>query len=178
MESWNCILRNISEKLGHNLSSEGRMSLFLFGCVWLFVTPWTIACQAPLLMGFPQVRILESVAISFSGGSSQPRDVTHISCIGSQSLYNWDTKEAICLFKNERTITPGEWKSVITYREKSASHDFNDRGKEIICPLALQNKSRHATWLENVTPGELNSAALCYKQVKKRSRTVGKRGKI
>ena len=44
--------------------------------------------------------------------------------------------------------------------------------------LLLLRKSRHATWLENVTPGELNSAALCYKQVKKRSRTVGKRGKI
>ena len=23
-----------------------------FGCIWLFVTPWTIACQAPLSMGF------------------------------------------------------------------------------------------------------------------------------
>ena len=23
-----------------------------FSCVWLFVTPWTVACQAPLSMGF------------------------------------------------------------------------------------------------------------------------------
>ena len=22
-------------------------------CVWLFATPWTVACQAPLYMGFP-----------------------------------------------------------------------------------------------------------------------------
>ena len=36
--------------------------------------------------GFSQARILEWVAISFSRGSSQPRDQTHISCIGRYSL--------------------------------------------------------------------------------------------
>ena len=30
-----------------------------------FVTPWTVALQDPLSMGFSQVRILEWVAISF-----------------------------------------------------------------------------------------------------------------
>ena len=25
-----------------------------FNCVWLFVTPWTVACQRPLFMGFPR----------------------------------------------------------------------------------------------------------------------------
>ena len=40
----------------------------------LFVTPWSVAHQALLSMGFPQPRILEWVAISFSRGSSQPRD--------------------------------------------------------------------------------------------------------
>ena len=34
--------------------------------VQLFVTPWTIACQAPLSMGILQARILDWVAISFS----------------------------------------------------------------------------------------------------------------
>ena len=37
-------------------------------------TPWTVACQAPLSMGILQARILEWVAISFSRGSSQPRN--------------------------------------------------------------------------------------------------------
>ena len=36
--------------------------------------------------GFSQARILEWVAISFSRGSSQPQDQTHISCIGRYSL--------------------------------------------------------------------------------------------
>ena len=28
------------------------MKVKLLSCVWLFVTPWTVACQAPLSMGF------------------------------------------------------------------------------------------------------------------------------
>ena len=47
--------------------------------------------------GISQVRLLEWVAISFSRGSSWPRDRTHvsyISCIGSPILYHWPTWEA------------------------------------------------------------------------------------
>ena len=43
---------------------------YSFCCVWLFVTPWTIAHQAPLSMGILQARILKWVATSFSRGSS------------------------------------------------------------------------------------------------------------
>ena len=52
-----------------------------FSRVLLFVTLWTVACQAPLSMGILWSRILEQVAISFSRGSSQPRDRTCISCV-------------------------------------------------------------------------------------------------
>jgi len=44
--------------------------------------------------GICQARILEWVANSFSRGSSQPRDWTHVSCIGRQILYHWATREA------------------------------------------------------------------------------------
>ena len=37
-----------------------------FSCVWLFVIPWTIACQAPLSIGFFQARILEWLAMPSS----------------------------------------------------------------------------------------------------------------
>ena len=52
-------------------------------CIPLFVTPWTVVRQAPLSMGFVfQMRILEWVAISFSGGSSWLRDRTClVSCV-------------------------------------------------------------------------------------------------
>ena len=44
------------------------------------VTPWTVAHQAPLSMGFPRQEN-EWVAISSSRGSSRPRDWTHISWV-------------------------------------------------------------------------------------------------
>ena len=37
-------------------------------------TPWTVAPQAPLANGVFQARVLEWGAISFSRGSSRPRD--------------------------------------------------------------------------------------------------------
>ena len=46
--------------------------------VRLFVTPWTVARQAPLSMGILQARILEWVAMPSSRGSSQPRDRTQV----------------------------------------------------------------------------------------------------
>ena len=46
-----------------------------------FATPWTIAHSS--LHGISQAKILEWVAISFSRGSSQPRDWTHGSCIAA-----------------------------------------------------------------------------------------------
>ena len=44
--------------------------------------------------GISQTRILEWVAISFSRGSSQLRDWTHISCTGRQILYHLAIREA------------------------------------------------------------------------------------
>ena len=53
-----------------------------FSCVWLGATLWTVACQAPLSMGFSRARILEWVSMPSSRRSSQPRDQTHgLSCI-------------------------------------------------------------------------------------------------
>ena len=48
--------------------------------VQLFVTPQTVACGTPLHGIFP-ARILEWLAISFSRGSSWPRDWTRVSCV-------------------------------------------------------------------------------------------------
>ena len=43
-------------------------------CVLFIVTPWTVVCSS--VHGILQARILEWVSISFSRGSSQPRDRT------------------------------------------------------------------------------------------------------
>ena len=53
-------------------------------------------CSLPgsYIHGISQARKLEWVIISFSRGSSWPRDRPHIACIGSQILYHWATWEA------------------------------------------------------------------------------------
>ena len=56
----------------------------LLSHVRLFVTPWTVAHQA----------LLEWVAISFSRGSSWPRDWTWVSCITGRFFIYWATWEA------------------------------------------------------------------------------------
>ena len=55
-------------------------------------------CSLPgsSVLGIFQAKTLEWVAISFSGGSSQPRDWTCISCLVRQVLYHWVTREALC----------------------------------------------------------------------------------
>ena len=66
--------------------------------VRLFVTPWTVACQAPLSMGMLQARILEWVTMGTSRGSSQPRDQTQVSCIAGKFFTIWTTREAQSLW--------------------------------------------------------------------------------
>ena len=76
-------------------------------CVWIFATPWTVACQAPLPMKFSRQE-LEWVAISYPRESSWPRDrihVSYISCIGRCFLYHcimkvheWKLLSSVWLF--------------------------------------------------------------------------------
>ena len=51
--------------------------LSCFSCIWLSVTPWTVARQAPLSMGILQARTLAWVAPPSSRRPSRPRDRTH-----------------------------------------------------------------------------------------------------
>ena len=60
--------------------------------VQLLATTRTTACQAPLFMGFSRQDYWSGLPPP--GGSSQPRDRTHISCIGRQFLYHCAPWEA------------------------------------------------------------------------------------
>ena len=95
---WHCSLAHYKELLSPSVSqlmcvhvctlSHSVVSSFS-------VTSWTVANQAPLSMG--SLRQQYWVAISFSRGSSQPRNQIHISCvscIGRWILYHWATWEA------------------------------------------------------------------------------------
>ena len=56
------------------------------------VTPWTLACQAPLPMGCSRQEYWS--AISISRGSSWPRNQTWVSCIAGRFFTNWTIREA------------------------------------------------------------------------------------
>ena len=63
----------------------------------LCLTLWDpMGCSPPgsSVHGSSQARTLEWVAISFSRGSSWPKDGAHISCLGRCVLYRWATREA------------------------------------------------------------------------------------
>ena len=84
--------------------------VLLFNCSVVSDSVWPMDCSPPLTFGrirvgvsasasvlpvnISQARILEWVAISFSRGSSWPRDQTCISWIGRRVLYHWATREA------------------------------------------------------------------------------------
>ena len=61
--------------------------------VQLFANPWTVAYQAPSSMGFSRQEYWKWVAISFSRGSSQPRDRTRVSRIAGRGVNLWATRE-------------------------------------------------------------------------------------
>jgi len=68
--------------------------------VRFFVTPWAVACQAPLSMGFSRQEYKGVGCIPFSRGSSQPRDwtqVSHIAPVRNIYIYTWDFSPGISL---------------------------------------------------------------------------------
>ena len=38
---------------------HGHYQVYVLSCIQLFATPWTVACQAPLSMGFPRQEYLK-----------------------------------------------------------------------------------------------------------------------
>ena len=75
------------------LSVQDVAVVQLLGCVWLFCDPVDYSLPGSSVE-ISQAGILEWVAISFSRGSSQPRDRTCISCFGRWVLYHWAAREA------------------------------------------------------------------------------------
>ena len=65
--------------------------LSCFSCFWLFVTPWTVACQAPLSMGFSRQEYWSGLPCPPPGESSWPRDrscVSYLPFVGGWILYH------------------------------------------------------------------------------------------
>ena len=64
-----------------------KVKMKSLSCVRLFVTPMDCSPPCSSVHGIFQARVVEWVAISFSRGSSWPRDRTQVSRIVSKTLY-------------------------------------------------------------------------------------------
>ena len=83
-----------------NNISENKVKVKSLSHVRLFATPWTVAYQAPLSMGFSKQEYwIDWIAISFSRRSSQPRDWTRVSHIVGRRFTVWATREVLYTIK-------------------------------------------------------------------------------
>ena len=105
-------------------------------------------CSPPgsSIHGISQSRILEWVAISFSRGSSQPQDWTHVSCIGRKVLYHCAIREAHY----------GVWHIVIILRagipvrnsDWGSTGSENTLGKDLVQPRLYWLTIHSSTFVE------------------------------
>ena len=111
-------------------------------------TLWDLMdCSLPgsSLHGILQARVLEWIAISFSRGSSRPRNWTLVSCFPGRHFNLWATREVLTLYINDPQIHSSPFKSSCTgevarspeegnaWRFKELSRDFH------CCPLTAGN---------------------------------------
>ena len=99
-----------------NMKKNRYMYVCVLSFVWLFATPWIVTCQAPLSTEFSIQEYW--VAISFSRGSSQPRDRTLFSCIAGRLFTIWVTKEYTEELYKKDLHDPDNHDGVITYLEQ------------------------------------------------------------
>ena len=76
---------------GHNNEWVSEKSL---SHVWLFVTPWTVAHQAPLSMEFSRQEYWSGLPFPSPGESSWHRDWTRVSHIAGRRFTVWATTES------------------------------------------------------------------------------------
>ena len=76
------------------LTANNLWSACLLSRVRLFATPWTVACQAPLSVGFPRQEYWSGLPFPSPGDLPDPGikpRLSCISCIGRQILYYCST---------------------------------------------------------------------------------------
>ena len=115
------------------------------GRVQLFATPWTPgSLPGSAVYGIFQARILEWAAISFSRGSSQPKDWTQVSCIADRCFTVWATGNLIkptplnlIRSKNQFQITQNKF----TQPSHKFSFPWNHFAYRFLCQLRFDQGS-------------------------------------
>ena len=104
----------LDPRVGSHIGSMLFLLLFIYKVMSdSLETPWTVAHQAPLSMGFPKQEYRSALPFSLQG-IFPIRDQTCVSCISSQILYDWTTREAHWIHTwIQSDITPDYfWKTI------------------------------------------------------------------
>ena len=116
-------------------------------CVWLFCDPVDCSPPGSSIHGILQARILEWVAISFSRGSSRPRNWTQVSCIAGRRFNLWATREALIYRQGSDNIqtdfTGGPVVETLPFQCRG--HGFDSRS-EMFCMLWGVAKNKLINW--------------------------------
>ena len=83
-EAWRATVHGVAKSWMwlSDWTESNYVSAQLLSHVWFFAVPWTIySPPGSSVHGIFQARILEWSAVSYSRGSSRPRNRTHVSCL-------------------------------------------------------------------------------------------------
>ena len=77
-------------------SKKGKLLVVTLRCVWLFVTPWTVAHQAPLSMEFSRQQYWSALSCPSPGDRPHPAIEPWSPALQADSLpFFWATREAL-----------------------------------------------------------------------------------
>ena len=123
-----------------------------FNCVWLFATPWTVAHQAPLSIGFSRQEYWSGLPCPPPVNLPWPRDQTHISC-GSYLAGRFFTAEP-----PGKRITLGEplerrkWCFLIQRKKKCKTSQLSTTRHRLAVPALDSRSILYLHVLENGDP--------------------------
>ena len=87
--------------LWHTFIFKEKVNMKSLSRVWLFATPWTVAYQAPLSMGFSRREYWSELPFPSPGDLPKPRGRTQVSCIASRHFYRLSHQRSLFYFQKE-----------------------------------------------------------------------------
>ena len=125
---WKCQRNNRSLSINEVLPFlpvKVKMKMLLAQLCPTLCDPMDCSPPGSSVHGILQARILEWVPLSFSRGSSQPRDWTQVSCIIGRFFTIWATREVTCLYQADpnwhasknNTVSVCDWSGTQTHTE-------------------------------------------------------------
>ena len=102
-------------------------------CIQLYCDPMDCSPPGFSVHRISQARILEEIAISFSRGSSWPRDQTLISRAGMWILHHWATRETTMkVRRGSQSVTTPYGEHKIPAPDSSDAYERNDSAPRLL----------------------------------------------